>query len=294
MPDWDVTPITSWVSNTSHSDPLPSIRARISARCVAFARMGDYRGRATAITADAEETHDESTALLRTRGRPSRGRARARRAAPARSSSGCSNCSTCGTDVKIFYNGHQNLTPPRTIGHEIAGEVVEVGADVERDLRQRLAGRRPRPGDRRGALRRVPRVPQGLDGGLPEPDLGRLPVRRRLRGVHDRPAAGAQGGRAQPDPRQRRVRRGLGRRAVRLRHQRPGADGHRGGRHRRRLRRRPDRLHAHPDRPRRAQGRHGLPRRRQRRAARRCRPTPSSPTRPSTAPRSTSSSGSWS
>ena len=40
------------------------------------------------------------------------------------------NCSTCGTDVKIFYNGHQNLTPPRTIGHEIAGEVVEVGADV--------------------------------------------------------------------------------------------------------------------------------------------------------------------
>ena len=41
------------------------------------------------------------------------------------------NCSTCGTDVKILHNGHQNLTPPRTIGHEIAGEVVEVGADVE-------------------------------------------------------------------------------------------------------------------------------------------------------------------
>ena len=40
------------------------------------------------------------------------------------------NCSTCGTDVKILYNGHQNLTPPRTIGHEIAGEVVEVGANV--------------------------------------------------------------------------------------------------------------------------------------------------------------------
>lgn len=40
------------------------------------------------------------------------------------------NCSTCGTDVKIFHNGHQNLTPPRVIGHEIAGEVVEVGADV--------------------------------------------------------------------------------------------------------------------------------------------------------------------
>ncbi|SNT05554.1 L-iditol 2-dehydrogenase [Micrococcales bacterium KH10] len=40
------------------------------------------------------------------------------------------NCSTCGTDVKIFFNGHQNLTPPRTIGHEIAGEVVEVGSQV--------------------------------------------------------------------------------------------------------------------------------------------------------------------
>lgn len=40
------------------------------------------------------------------------------------------NCSTCGTDVKILHNGHQNLTPPRITGHEIAGEVVEVGAEV--------------------------------------------------------------------------------------------------------------------------------------------------------------------
>ena len=41
------------------------------------------------------------------------------------------NCSTCGTDVKIFNNGHQNISPPRIMGHEIAGEVVEVGRDVE-------------------------------------------------------------------------------------------------------------------------------------------------------------------
>ncbi|MDN4472850.1 zinc-dependent dehydrogenase [Demequina zhanjiangensis] len=41
------------------------------------------------------------------------------------------NCSTCGTDVKIFYNGHQNLTPPRTIGHEIAGEIVDIGDGVD-------------------------------------------------------------------------------------------------------------------------------------------------------------------
>ncbi len=40
------------------------------------------------------------------------------------------NCSTCGTDVKIFNNGHQNISPPRTMGHEIAGEVVDVGANV--------------------------------------------------------------------------------------------------------------------------------------------------------------------
>jgi L-iditol 2-dehydrogenase len=40
------------------------------------------------------------------------------------------NCSTCGTDVKIFNNGHQNMDPPQVMGHEIAGEIVEIGADV--------------------------------------------------------------------------------------------------------------------------------------------------------------------
>jgi L-iditol 2-dehydrogenase len=39
-------------------------------------------------------------------------------------------CSTCGTDVKIFNHGHHHLVPPRVIGHEIAGEVVEAGANV--------------------------------------------------------------------------------------------------------------------------------------------------------------------
>lgn len=43
------------------------------------------------------------------------------------------NCSTCGTDVKIFNNGHQNLDPPRIIGHEIAGEIVEIGSAVAGD-----------------------------------------------------------------------------------------------------------------------------------------------------------------
>jgi L-iditol 2-dehydrogenase len=41
------------------------------------------------------------------------------------------NCSACGTDVKIWRHGHHHIVPPRIMGHEIAGEVVEVGADVD-------------------------------------------------------------------------------------------------------------------------------------------------------------------
>ncbi|MEU8382386.1 zinc-dependent dehydrogenase [Streptosporangium sp. NPDC048865] len=35
------------------------------------------------------------------------------------------NCSTCGTDAKILKHGHHHIDPPRVMGHEIAGEVVE-------------------------------------------------------------------------------------------------------------------------------------------------------------------------
>ncbi|WP_405147473.1 zinc-dependent dehydrogenase [Sphaerisporangium sp. NBC_01403] len=41
------------------------------------------------------------------------------------------NCSTCGTDVKIFKHGHHHIRPPRVMGHEIAGEIAEVGEGVE-------------------------------------------------------------------------------------------------------------------------------------------------------------------
>ncbi|MES2171610.1 MAG: zinc-dependent dehydrogenase [Actinomycetota bacterium] len=41
------------------------------------------------------------------------------------------NCSTCGTDVKISRSGHPNMTPPQVMGHEIAGEIVEIGAGVD-------------------------------------------------------------------------------------------------------------------------------------------------------------------
>lgn len=34
-------------------------------------------------------------------------------------------CGLCGTDVKVFTNGHRAVTPPRITGHEIVGEVLE-------------------------------------------------------------------------------------------------------------------------------------------------------------------------
>ncbi len=40
-------------------------------------------------------------------------------------------CATCGTDAKIFNHGHPRLKPPMIIGHEIAGEIVGIGAGVE-------------------------------------------------------------------------------------------------------------------------------------------------------------------
>jgi L-iditol 2-dehydrogenase len=40
------------------------------------------------------------------------------------------NCSTCGTDVKIYRHGHHHIVPPRVLGHEIAGEIVETGSGV--------------------------------------------------------------------------------------------------------------------------------------------------------------------
>jgi L-iditol 2-dehydrogenase len=40
-------------------------------------------------------------------------------------------CSTCGTDAKIFRFGHHHISLPRVLGHEVAGEITEVGPDVE-------------------------------------------------------------------------------------------------------------------------------------------------------------------
>ena len=40
-------------------------------------------------------------------------------------------CGTCGTDVKILNFGHHHLVPPRVLGHEVTGEVEELGAGTK-------------------------------------------------------------------------------------------------------------------------------------------------------------------
>jgi L-iditol 2-dehydrogenase len=40
-------------------------------------------------------------------------------------------CAVCGTDGRIYYFGQKNVVPPHIIGHEIVGEIAEIGGDVE-------------------------------------------------------------------------------------------------------------------------------------------------------------------
>ncbi len=61
------------------------------------------------------------------------------------------NCSTCGTDVKIRANGHVNITGTTTMGHEVAGEIVEVGSEVNPAYGTTWA-----PGDRVQVIAAVP------------------------------------------------------------------------------------------------------------------------------------------
>jgi L-iditol 2-dehydrogenase len=41
---------------------------------------------------------------------------------------------TCGTDLKLLHRGHARISYPVTMGHEVCGEVVEVGEGVGRGL----------------------------------------------------------------------------------------------------------------------------------------------------------------
>jgi len=39
-------------------------------------------------------------------------------------------CAVCGSDIRIFHSGNTRVNPPQILGHEMSGEVVEVGKNV--------------------------------------------------------------------------------------------------------------------------------------------------------------------
>lgn len=42
------------------------------------------------------------------------------------------SCAVCGSDIRIYHYGNPRVKYPQIIGHEIAGDVVEVGSKVKR------------------------------------------------------------------------------------------------------------------------------------------------------------------
>jgi L-iditol 2-dehydrogenase len=43
-------------------------------------------------------------------------------------------CGICGTDVRAFYNGDRRISPPWVLGHEICGELIEIGPQAEEEI----------------------------------------------------------------------------------------------------------------------------------------------------------------
>jgi len=41
------------------------------------------------------------------------------------------SCAICGTDVRTYFHGHHAIKPPHILGHEVAGEIAEIGEGVE-------------------------------------------------------------------------------------------------------------------------------------------------------------------
>ena len=87
-------------------------------------------------------------------------------------------CATCGSDVQDFYVSRKL---PAVLGHEPAGEVVEVGAGVTG-----VAARRPRRDPPPLALRRVPALPPRPRDAVRALPLD-APRPRRLRRVRAHP-----------------------------------------------------------------------------------------------------------
>jgi len=40
-------------------------------------------------------------------------------------------CTICGTDIRVYHYGHKHINFPRITGHEVAGEIVELGNEVK-------------------------------------------------------------------------------------------------------------------------------------------------------------------
>ena len=45
-------------------------------------------------------------------------------------------CGICGTDVRAFFNGDRRISPPWVLGHEVSGELVEIGAEANEEIAQ--------------------------------------------------------------------------------------------------------------------------------------------------------------
>lgn len=43
-------------------------------------------------------------------------------------------CGVCGTDVRSFYNGDRRIEAPWVLGHEISGQVLEIGPRAEEEV----------------------------------------------------------------------------------------------------------------------------------------------------------------
>lgn len=45
-------------------------------------------------------------------------------------------CGICGTDVRTFYNGDHRISAPWVLGHEISGELIEIGPEAAAEVTQ--------------------------------------------------------------------------------------------------------------------------------------------------------------
>lgn len=43
-------------------------------------------------------------------------------------------CGICGTDVRVFFNGDRRISPPWVLGHEISGELIEIGLEAAEEV----------------------------------------------------------------------------------------------------------------------------------------------------------------